>query len=99
MRSESLQATEDASLAIAKTKKRVTLDSMVDKIQRCEYINPESLPHMTICVMRMENGFAVVGQSAPADPKNYDKEHGQKLAYENCIRQLWPLEAYSLLNQ
>jgi N4 Gp49/Sf6 Gp66 family protein len=38
----------------------------------------------------------VIGKSAPADPKNFDRELGREFAKENAIRQLWELEAYLL---
>lgn len=53
---------------------------------------------LTICLMTLHNGFMVLGKSAPASPANYDADLGRKLAYEDCIRQLWPLCAFSLLD-
>jgi hypothetical protein len=38
----------------------------------------------------------VHGQSAPADPENFDQAFGEKLARDDAIRQLWPLEGYLL---
>jgi len=91
-----LRATDDASKAVQKTENRVSLDSMLAKIRREEYILPIYAQHMTICVLVLDNGFAVVGKSAPADPENYDEELGKRFAQEDAIRQLWPLEAYVL---
>lgn len=92
----SLEASDAAAAAVQKTDNRVTLASMEAKIQRCEYSNPGICPEMTICVMRMQNGFVVVGKSAPADPANFNADLGRKFAYEDCVRQLWPLEGYLL---
>lgn len=92
----SLRATDDASKAVQKTENRVTLDSILARIRREEYILPIYAQHMTICVLVLDNGFAVVGKSAPADPENYDEELGKRFAQEDAIRQLWPLEAYVL---
>jgi len=44
----------------------------------------------------MENGYAVVGKSAPADAENFDEDLGKKFAKEDAIRQLWALEGYAL---
>jgi hypothetical protein len=44
----------------------------------------------------MKNGFTLVGKSAPASPENFDREKGQRFAYEDAIKQLWPLEGYAL---
>lgn len=51
---------------------------------------------LTVCLMVMKNGFTVIGKSAPAAPENYNAELGRKFAYEDCIRQLWPLMGFAL---
>lgn len=95
----SLQASDDAAAAVQKTPNRVTLDSMKAKIISIEYIYPESIEHMTICVLITENGFSLIGKTAPADPANFDEELGKRFAFEDAIRQMWPLEAYLLRQQ
>jgi hypothetical protein len=92
----SIEMTDAESAAVQKTPNRVTLDSMLSKIEDEEYMHPSAIPHMTICVMTMTNGFAVVGKSAPADAGNFDPVLGQKFAREDAIRQLWALEGYAL---
>jgi hypothetical protein len=54
---------------------------------------------LSICLVVMRNGFTVVGKSAPASPENFNAEFGRKLAYEDCIRQLWPLMGFALRDQ
>ena len=56
----------------------------------------ESLKVLSLCLVVMSNGFTIVGKSAPASPENFNAEFGRKLAYEDCIRQLWPLMGFSL---
>lgn len=51
---------------------------------------------LSLCLLVMSNGFTVVGKSAPASPENFDAELGCKLAYEDAIRQLWPLMGFAL---
>lgn len=92
----SVRMADDESRAVQKTPNRVTLDSMLARVMHCEFINPDMIPHMTICVMMVDNGFAIVGKSAPADPGNFDRDLGCKFAKEDCIRQMWQLEAYAL---
>jgi Phage protein (N4 Gp49/phage Sf6 gene 66) family len=92
----SVRITDDESKSVQKTPNRVSLDSMLAKVFDEEYIRPESIEHMTICILVMENGYAVVGKSAPADAENFDEELGKKFAKEDCIRQLWALEGYAL---
>lgn len=54
---------------------------------------------LSICILVMRNGFTVIGKSAPASPANFNAELGAKLAYEDAIRQLWPLMGFSLRQQ
>jgi hypothetical protein len=92
----STRMTDDEAKAVQKTNNRVSLDGMLAKIDDEEYLNPSTIPHLTICVMTMKNGFAVIGKSAPADAGNFNLELGQKFAREDAIRQLWALEGYAL---
>lgn len=93
---ESLRATDAASAAVQKTPNRVSLDSIEAKIATVEYHNPTICPHMTVAFVKMTNGFIVIGESAPADPENFNAVLGQKFALENAIRKIWPLEGYAL---
>ncbi len=106
MEKSSLQVTDDLSASVQKTPNRVSLQSIEDKII-AEYSftadkavgnSPivESLTIMTIHIIVMNNGFTVIGKSAPADVLNFDAELGRKFAREDAIRQLWPLEGYAL---
>ncbi len=54
------------------------------------------LKPLTICLVVMKNGFTVIGKSAPASPDNFDADLGKKLAYEDAVRQIWPLMGFSL---
>ena len=94
-----LQNSDDASKAVQKTPNRVSLDSMKAKIEAVEYTHSELLPTLTICVILLQNGFSLVGKSAPADPENFDAALGRQFAYEDALRQMWPLEAYLLREQ
>ena len=58
--------------------------------------NRQSLDVLTICLLVTRNGFTLIGKSAPASPDNFDAELGRKLAYEDAVRQLWPLMGYAL---
>jgi len=87
---------DQAARAVQKTPNRVSIASIRAKMLRAEYIHPEMAPHMTICVIEMENGFFLVGKSIPADPANFNAELGAKFAAEDAERHAWPLEAYLL---
>ena len=56
----------------------------------------DSLKLVTFCVLRLKNGFTVVGESACASPENFDAELGRKIARENAKQKLWPLMGYEL---
>jgi hypothetical protein len=58
--------------------------------------NDPALNTLSICLTVMTNGFIVVGTSRPAADANFNAELGRKGAYEDCIRQLWPLMGYAL---
>lgn len=109
MHSDTLKATDEYSAAKA-VAPRVSLADMEAKIARELYFNAadmEELVHgttqannplalLTICILVMRNGFTVIGKSAPASPENFDEEKGRRFAYEDAIKQLWPLEGYAL---
>lgn len=96
MTTGSLEASDAAAKAVQKTDNRVSLASMEAKIVREVFINDAIEPTMTICLMKLTNGFVLVGKSAPADPANFNQALGEKFAREDCIRQMWPLEGYAL---
>ena len=55
-----------------------------------------ALKILTVCVITTQNGFVLIGKSAPADPANFNEEVGRKFAREDAMRQLWQLEGYLL---
>jgi hypothetical protein len=93
---ESVRITDDQSKEVQKTRFRVSLDSILERIEHEDYEHPSRHPTMTLCVLTLDNGFIVIGKSTPADPENFDQELGKKFAKEDAIRQIWPLEAYLL---
>lgn len=96
MTTGSLEAGDEAAGAVQKTPSRVTLDSMKAKVDQVEYYHPLLAPEMTVAMVKLKNGFVLVGKSAPADPANFDAPLGQKFAFEDALRQMWPLEGYAL---
>jgi hypothetical protein len=61
------------------------------------YFTYEStLSLLTFCVIVLKNGFTVTGESACASPENYNKEIGQKIAFNNAKEKIWMLEGYLL---
>ena len=58
------------------------------------HLLPES--NVTLCVLTLQNGFVVTGESACADPKNFDEEVGKQVAYRRAFEKIWQLEGYLL---
>jgi len=106
----SLKATDDYSAARA-TAPRVSLADIEGAIGHKVFVNagaaiaaaghtaPEPLTLLTLCFLTMKNGFTIVGKSAPASPENFDQEKGEVFAYEDAVRQAWPLMGFSLRDQ
>lgn len=61
---------------------------------KCDIHSPLSL--LTFCVLVLRNGFTVTGESACASPENFDAEIGRKIARQNAVAKIWPLEGYLL---
>lgn len=95
MPNETPKLTIEEALAIiaAKTAPKVTKESIEAKIEGVSYLQHD---HLTICVITMKNGFMALGKSAPASASNFDKEVGQRLAYDDAFRSLWAFEGYLL---
>jgi len=103
----SLEATE-AECAAGRTAPRVSLDDIKANIagqltftagNAASALGAPASPSLdllTICVLELRNGFTIIGKSAPASPANFDAELGAKLAYEDAVRQIWPLMGYAL---
>lgn len=56
----------------------------------------EPLKVLSICILVLNNGFTIIGKSAPASAENFNADLGRKLAYEDAIRQCWPLMGFAL---
>lgn len=74
---------------------RVTPERLEALVAGEEYLRTDANT-LTVCVLTLRNGYTVTGQSACADPANYDRELGESIARENAIRAIWPLEGYLL---
>ena len=58
------------------------------------YVFPKT--QLTVCCLTLRNGFTVTGESACASPENFNKEIGEKIAFENARNKIWALEGYLL---
>lgn len=105
----SLEVTDQESAAVA-THPRVTLANIQNAIAHTAFSTGHDLTDgvglseeqrqqigvLTICLVVMKNGFSVIGKAAPASPENFNAELGRKFAYEDAVRQLWPLMGFAL---
>ena len=57
--------------------------------------NPD-LSLLTFCVLVLQNGFTVTGESACASPENFDEKLGRIIARQNAVNKIWPLMGYAL---
>ena len=57
---------------------------------------PAPLELLTFCVLVLRNGFTVTGESACANPENFDAEIGRRIAREHAVQKVWPLMGYEL---
>jgi hypothetical protein len=72
---------------------RVTAEALQANIVKETFYQHELL---TICVLELQNGFTVLGQSACADPSNFMEDVGQRLARKDAEGKIWALMGYEL---
>lgn len=84
----------DAEAGAVAVAPRVTLDDLEAKIASEQYTVIDSI--LTICTIKMRNGFYITGESAPASPANFNAELGRKFAREQAVRKAWGFEGYAL---
>jgi len=74
---------------------KVTREQIDDRISAVDYhVLPKST--VTVCNITLDNGFSVRGESACVAPENYNREIGEKIAYDNAYQKLWPLFGFLL---
>lgn len=77
------------------TAPRLTPDEIDDvMVSRQFHVFPGTTT--TVCCLLLENGYAVIGYSAPASAENFDEEIGRKLAFDDAREKIWRLEGYLL---
>ena len=93
------------------TAPRVTPQSIEDIIvaenyftvgEACEALHQPTHPAtklLTMCILVLRNGFTIVGKSACASPENFDASLGRKIARQDAVNQIWPLEGYRLRSE
>lgn len=88
------EAELSAALARSPSPDRVTPEYIESRISDVEFYRPTGT--LTLCVVTLDNGFTVTGESACASPENFNKEIGQSIAEKQAREKLWPLFGFLL---
>ena len=79
------------------TAPRITPEHIDSQIVSADYyVFPGTT--LTVCAIKLCNGFTVTGESAEASPDNIDHEIGRKIAFDNARNKIWDFEGYTLRN-
>jgi hypothetical protein len=74
---------------------RLTPGAIDQTVVGCQYhVFPGTT--VTVACLQLRNGFTVIGESACADPANFNEDMGRKIAYDNARNKIWQLEGYLL---
>ena len=75
------------ALVAALPERKLTKEFLESEIDKVEYNRfGETNTH---CTITTKSGFSFTGESACVDPNNYNKELGEKYAYENAFEKMW----------
>jgi len=77
------------------TAPRVTMEH-IDSIIVGEDYHVFDETTVTVCLLKLRNGFTVTGESACVSIDNFDIELGKKIARDNAKNKIWALEGYLL---
>lgn len=78
--------------------KRLTPEYLKSRIAATEFETKTSFGQKAMfCHLQLDNGFVIYGSkpSMAIDPANFDKDLGEKYAYDNTFAELWQLFAFS----
>lgn len=73
---------------------RVTKEQIDKRIAGKRFLRMSTT--LTHCVIELDNDYNVTGESACVSPENYDREIGERIAYDNAYAKLWPLFGFLL---
>ena len=77
------------------TPTKVTREHLGMRIASADYVvMPDG--RTTVCQLTMQNGFTVRGESSCVSAENFNKELGEKYAYEKAFDAAWAFEGYLL---
>ena len=76
-----------AALVATLPERKLTKEFLESEIDTVEYNRFGDTN--THCTIKTKSGFSFTGESACVDPNNYNKELGEKYAYENAFNKMW----------
>lgn len=53
---------------------------------------------LTVCCITLPNGFSVSGESGCADPKEFNAQIGQQIAFNQAFSKVWMFMGWDLAN-
>jgi len=74
------------------TRDEITMNFLSNKIKEVSY--HKLTDTLTVCVLILENGFTVTGESDYLSPEEYDKEESEARAFDKAQEKIWLLEGY-----
>lgn len=81
-------------MSSVKSHKYLVTENLISaRIVKEEFIR---LPNCTgtVCMLTIENGFVVTGESFCVDPAHFEREIGEIVARKNAVEKIWTLEGY-----
>jgi len=81
------------ALESGRTAPKLTEEQLVAKIAKVDYA---LVGLLSVCVITLENGFMVSGESAAVSPENHHVKIGNHYAYKKAFAKVWELEGYLL---
>lgn len=85
----------EAELQERSTAPRVTEAEVLGSIANKEFVIIQG-GTLTICVLTLQNGWQVTGESACADVRNYKQDVGERISYDNAVKKIWAYLGYVL---
>lgn len=72
---------------------RVKREDIIDRIEIIEF---DTFDTTTVCKIKLDNGYTVRGESACVNAANYDEQIGDRYAFDDAFKKLWPLFGFLL---
>lgn len=78
------------------TQNKITSEQLDEILAKSEVQYFRAFETTTVAVVKLPNGFTLMGYSACVDPANFDETIGKEIALEQVKDKLWELEGYKL---